>query len=43
MKIIFLLFFLFYKTVTFAQNNWLGEWIALDEWQSEFSIKINNL
>ena len=41
MKIIFLLFFLFFKTVTFAQNNWLGEWIALDEWQSEFSIKIN--
>ena len=40
MKIIFLLV-LFFKTVTFAQNNWLGEWTALDEWQSEFSIKIN--
>ena len=40
MKIIFLLVLLF-NTVTFAQNNWLGKWIALDEWQSEFSIKIN--
>ena len=41
MKIIFLLV-LFFKTVTFAQNNWLGEWIALDEWQSEFSIIIKD-
>ena len=42
MKIIFFLV-LFFKTVTFSQNNWLGEWIALDEWQSEFSIKMGNI
>ena len=40
MKIIFLSLFFFY-TATFGQNNWFGEWIALDQWQSEFSIKIN--
>ena len=40
MKIIFLLLLLFF-TETFGQNNWFGEWIALDQWQSEFSIKIN--
>ena len=40
MKLIFLLT-LFLYTLTFAQNSWLGEWIALDQWQSEFSIKIN--
>ena len=40
MKIIFLLVLLF-NTVTLAQNKWLGKWIALDEWQSEFSIIIN--
>ena len=41
MKIIFF-WLLFSYTLTFAQNSWLGEWIALDQWQSEFSIKINN-
>ena len=40
MKIIFF-WLLFSYTLTFAKNNWLGEWIALDQWQSEFSIKIN--
>ncbi len=39
MKIIFLLIVFFYSQ-TFGQNDWLGEWIALDQWQSEFSIKI---
>ena len=24
-----------------AKSIWLGEWIASDKWQSEFSIKIN--
>ena len=40
MRIIFF-WILFFHTLTFAKNNWLGEWIALDQWQSEFSIKIN--
>ena len=40
MKIIFFLVLFFYTQI-FGQNNWLGEWIAVDQWQSEFSIKIN--
>ena len=40
MKGIFLSILFFYSLI-FGQNNWLGEWIALDQWQSEFSIKIN--
>ena len=36
--LIFLIFF-FFKSVE-AKNIWLGEWIASDKWQSEFSIKI---
>ena len=40
MKVIFLSILFFY-TLTFGKNNWLGEWTALDQWQSEFSIKIN--
>ncbi len=40
MRSIFLSVIFFY-TLTFGQNNWLGEWIALDQWQSEFSIKIS--
>ena len=35
----FLLIFLIFDNVT-AKNIWLGEWIASDKWQSEFSIKI---
>ena len=36
----FLFLFFFFSNVN-AKNNWLGEWIASDKWQSEFSIKIN--
>ena len=38
--LILLIFFFFFKSVE-AKNIWLGEWIALDQWQSEFSIKVN--
>ena len=37
----FFLGLLFFHTLASAQNNWLGEWIALDQWQSEFSIRIS--
>ena len=40
MKVIFFIVLVFH-TLAFAQKKWLGEWIALDQWQSEFSIKIN--
>ena len=36
----FLFLFFFFSNVN-AKNNLLGEWIASDKWQSEFSIKIN--
>ena len=36
----FLFLFFFFNNAN-AKNNWLGEWIASDKWQSEFSIKIN--
>ena len=35
------LFLVFFFNNANAKNNWLGEWIASDKWQSEFSIKIN--
>ena len=34
--IIFLMFFF----NTYASNNWMGKWIASDQWQSEFQIEI---
>ena len=39
----FLFFFIFLFLFSFveAKNIWLGEWIASDKWQSEFSILIN--
>ena len=39
--IIEILIFVFFFNNANAKNNWLGEWIASDKWQSEFSIKIN--
>tara|TARA_B100000886_G_C20398618_1_gene481574 strand:- start:918 stop:1235 length:318 start_codon:yes stop_codon:yes gene_type:complete len=41
MKIIILVTFFFFNfSISDAKSNWVGNWIALDEWQSEFSIKI---
>ena len=34
------LFLLVTFNYTYAKNMWLGEWIASDKWQSEFSIII---
>ena len=42
MKSLILLFSVFYFSVIEAKNSWVGEWIASDQWQSEFSISINN-
>ena len=33
--------FLFLFSFVEAKNIWLGEWVAQDKWQSEFSILIN--
>ena len=42
MRFIFLIFFLIFDfSILHAESNWVGNWIALDEWKSEFSIKIN--
>ena len=37
--IFFITIFLF-KTA-FSKNIWIGEWVALDKWQSEFSIIVH--
>ncbi len=39
LKYLCLLFF-FIFTDSFANNIWIGKWVALDKWQSEFSIEI---
>ncbi len=36
-----ILFFLLIFSFSNAKNSWTGKWIALDEWQSEFIIEIN--
>ena len=37
--LIFLFFFIF--TESHSKNIWIGKWVALDKWQSEFIIEIN--
>ena len=41
-KILFTLFTLLYFSISESKTSWIGEWLALDEWQSEFSIIIKN-
>ena len=41
-KIIFAFLTLFYFSISESKTSWIGEWLALDEWQSEFSIIIKN-
>tara|TARA_B100000579_G_scaffold138829_1_gene112837 strand:+ start:706 stop:1023 length:318 start_codon:yes stop_codon:yes gene_type:complete len=41
-KILFALLTLFYFSISESKTSWIGEWLALDEWQSEFSIIIKN-
>tara|TARA_B100000686_G_C16783202_1_gene973386 strand:+ start:423 stop:740 length:318 start_codon:yes stop_codon:yes gene_type:complete len=38
-KLTFLIFTVFFN-FSFANNSWVGNWIASDEWQSEFNIII---
>ncbi len=40
-KLLFSLFILLVSDFALCKNIWIGEWIALDQWQSEFSIIIN--
>ena len=41
LKIIcFMIFFLFFNN-SLANNPWIGKWLALDQWQSEFEIQVN--
>ena len=40
-KILFSLFFALISNYALGKNIWIGEWIALDQWQSEFSIVVN--
>ena len=35
------LFFLLIFSYSYAKKSWIGKWMALDEWQSEFTIEIN--
>ena len=46
MKYILILFFLFidsgYLSTKINTSKWVGEWVALDEWKSEFIISLKN-
>ena len=42
MKTLIFVFSLLYFTFVQAKNIWIGEWVASDQWQSEFLISINN-
>ena len=35
-----LFFFYFWFGLPYSNNPWVGEWITLDKWQSEFRIKL---
>ncbi len=39
-KILLIIFLLAFKS-SIAKNIWIGEWLASDQWQSEFLISIN--
>ena len=40
LKYLCILIFLIF-TESYSNNIWIGEWVALDKWQSEFLIQIN--
>ncbi len=40
-KFLFVFLILFFSKFSYSKNFWIGEWVALDQWQSEFSIKIH--
>ena len=40
LKLLYLLFILFFSSEALTNNKWIGKWIALDQWQSEFIIEI---
>ena len=42
MRSLFFLFSVFYFSAIQAKSSWIGEWIASDQWQSEFRISIND-
>ena len=39
-RVVFFLFFIFSFVSLHGASNWVGDWIAYDEWQSEFKISI---
>ena len=40
-KFLLIFLMLFFSKLSYSKNLWIGEWVALDQWQSELSIKIN--
>ena len=40
--LIFVFSLLYFAFVQAKKNIWIGEWVASDQWQSEFLISINN-
>ena len=41
-KLPIFLFLLFWFSFAYSNNPWVGAWIALDKWQSEFRIIIDD-
>ncbi len=40
MRISIIIFFIFITSLSASSKSWIGKWIALDEWKSEFEIVI---
>jgi hypothetical protein len=38
---IFIIIFLFFTSLKADTNLWVGKWIAMDKWKSEFTIELN--
>ena len=38
---IFFIFLIFKSSDTLSKNSWVGKWVAMDKWQSEFTIIVN--
>ena len=39
---IFFIVLIFKSSDTLSKNSWVGKWVAMDKWQSEFFIEVDS-